>query len=304
LDKLIVTVAVTGSLTSREQNPHLPHTPEEIARAAVEACQAGAAVVHLHVREPETGIPTQDPELFRETIRLIKQECDMIINTSTGGAPGMTAEERISIVPALATDPEVKQEMASLNMGSVNFGIFSRSKRAFVLDAIQLNPWSQLLRYADTMREYGVKPEIEIYEAGMINNAKYLHEVGALEAPLHFQFVLGVLGGMQATVDNLVFLRNALPAGSTWSLCTVGLDIFWLGAVAIAAGGHVRVGLEDCVHISKGVIAESSAQMVERIVRLAGDMDREIATPDEARSILGLLRPSEQARKVTKEEPE
>lgn len=288
MDKLIITAAVTGSLTTREQNPNLPHTPEEIAKAAVDACQAGAAVVHLHVREPATGRPVQDVELFRETIRLIRRQCNIIINTSTGGAPGMTAGERIAIVPALSADQEVKQEMASLNMGSVNFGIFSRKSRAFVLDAIQLNPWSQLLHYADTMHEHGVKPEIEIYEAGMVNNAKYLHEVGALEAPLHFQFVLGVLGGMQATVDNLVFLRNALPAGSTWSLCTVGLDIFWLGAVAIAAGGHVRVGLEDCVHISKGILADGSAQMVERIVRLAGEMDRAIATPEEARNILGL----------------
>jgi 3-keto-5-aminohexanoate cleavage enzyme len=288
MERLIITAAVTGSLTTREQNPNLPHTPEEIAKAAIEACQAGAAVVHLHVREPATGRPVQDVDLFRETIRLIRHECDVIINTSTGGAPGMTAEERIAIVPALAEDPEVKQEMASLNMGSVNFGIFSRRKRAFVLDAIQLNPWSQLLHYADTMREHGVKPEIEIYEAGMVNNAKYLHEVGALEAPLHFQFVLGVLGGMQATVNNLVFLKSALPAGSTWSLCTVGLDIFWLGAVAIAAGGHVRVGLEDCVHIWEGVLAKSSAQMVQRIVRLASEMGRAIAAPDEARAILGL----------------
>jgi 3-keto-5-aminohexanoate cleavage enzyme len=288
MDKLIITAAVTGSLTTREQNPNLPHTPEEIAKAAVEANDAGAAIVHLHVREPESGRPVQDVELFRETIQLIRNQCNVIINTSTGGAPGMTADERIAIVPGLAADPRVKQEMASLNMGSVNFGIFSRRRRAFVLDAIQLNPWSQLLLYADTMREYGVKPEIEIYEAGMVNNARYLHEVGALETPLHFQFVLGVLGGMQATVDNLVFLKNALPADSTWSLCTVGLDIFWLGAVAIAAGGHVRVGLEDCVHISEGLLAESSAQMVMRIVRLAGEMGRSIATADEARGILRL----------------
>ncbi len=290
MEKLIITAAVTGSLTTREQNPHLPHTPEEIAEASVEANKAGAAVVHLHVREPATGKPVQDVELFRETIRLIRRQCDVIINTSTGGAPGMTAEERIAIVPGLSADAEAKQEMASLNMGSVNFGIFSRKRRAFVLDAIQLNPWSQLLHYADTMREHGVKPEIEIYEAGMVNNAKYLHEVGALEAPLHFQFVLGVLGGMQATVDNLVFLKNALPSGATWSLCTVGLDIFWLGAVAIAAGGHVRVGLEDCVHISRGVLAQSSAQMVERIARLSAEMAREIATPDDAREILSLRR--------------
>jgi 3-keto-5-aminohexanoate cleavage enzyme len=133
-----------------------------------------------------------------------------------------------------------------------------------------------------------VKPEIEIYEAGMVSNALYLQEVGALEAPLHVQFVLGVLGRMKATVDKLVFLKNALPPGSTWALCTVGLDIFWPGAVSIAAGGHVRVGLEDRVYISKGVLAEGSAQTVSRIVQLAREMDRAVATPDQARGILRL----------------
>ncbi|HUW94874.1 MAG TPA: 3-keto-5-aminohexanoate cleavage protein [Anaerolineae bacterium] len=288
MEKLIITAAVTGSLTSREQNPNLPHTPEEIAKAAVDACKAGAAVVHLHVREPATGKPVQDIDLFGKTIELIREECDIIVNTSTGGAPGMTAEERISIIPALSADAKLQPEMASLNMGSVNFGIFSRRRRAFVLDAVQLNPWSQLLHYADTMREHDVKPEMEVYEAGMVNNAIYLHEVGAVKAPLHFQFVLGVLGGMQATVDNLAFLARSLPPGSTWSLCTVGLDIFLLGAVAIAAGGHVRVGLEDCIYIARGVLAESSAQMVEKTARLATEMGREIASPGEAREILHL----------------
>ena len=288
MDKLIITAAVTGSLTNRKQNPNIPHTPEEIAQAAVEAWKSGAAIVHLHMREPSTGRPVQDAELFKETIQLIRQQCNLVINTTTGGAPGMTADERIAIIPALSADPEVKQEMASFTVGSVNFGIFSKRRRSFVLDAVNLNPWSQLLHYADTMHEHGVKPEIEIFDAGMVSNAIYLHEIGALRAPLHFQFVLGVLGGMQATVDNLVFLKNALPPGSTWALCTVGLDIFWLAAVAIACGGHVRVGLEDCVHISEGVLADNSAQMVERIARLAADMGRPIATPDEARSILGV----------------
>ena len=288
MNKPIITVAITGSLTTRVQNPNLPHTPEEIAQETVDSCKAGAAIVHLHVREPATGKPVQDVGLFKETIGLIRDGCDIVINTSTGGGPGMTYEERIAIIPALSADEKLKPEMCSLNAGSVNFGIFSRSRRAFVLDAVQLNPWSQLLHFADTMTQNGVKPEIEIYEAGMVNNAKFLHEIGALEAPLHFQFVLGVLGGLQPTVENLVFLKNLLPLGSTWSLCTPGLDIFWLGAVAIAAGGHVRVGLEDCVHISKGTLAESNAQMVSKIARLSSEMGREIATPDDAREILGL----------------
>ena len=288
MHKIIITVAVTGSLNSREQNPHIPYTTEEIVEATVESWKAGASVVHLHVREPSTGKPIQDIDLFKKTIERIRKECDIIVNASTGGGPGMTFEERIAIIPALSKDQNLKPEMASLNAGSLNYGILSRKKRAFVLDAVQENPWSKLLYFADTMTHYGVKPEIEIYEAGMINNARVLHEIGALREPLHFQFVLGVLGGMQATVDNLVFLKNSIPPGSTWSLCTVGLDIFSLGAVAIVAGGHIRVGLEDCIHISNGVLAQSNAQMVSKIVRMSKEMGREVATPEEARKILHL----------------
>ena len=290
MEKLIVTTAVTGSLTTRDQNPHIPHTPEEIAMSTVEARRAGASIVHLHVRDPATGKPVQNADLFRKTIRLIRKECDIIINVSTGGGPGMGFDERIGIIPELCAEKETQPEMASLNSGSINFGILSRKKREFVLDAVQLNPWSQLLRFADTMKKHSVKPESEIYEAGMVNNVQVLHNIGAIDAPLHFQFVLGVLGGMPATVENLVFLKSAIPQGSTWSLCTVGLDIFSLGPAAIAAGGHVRVGLEDSVHISKDVLAESNAQLVSKMVRIAKEMGREIATPDEAREILQLKR--------------
>ena len=152
-----------------------------------------------------------------------------------------------------------------------------------------MNPWSTLLHYADTMKQCGVKPELEIYEAGMINNALTLLSIDALTPPLHFSFVLGVLGGMQATVDNLIFLKNSIPQGSTWSLCAAGgLNIYTLAPVAISAGGHVRTGLEDCIWISKGVLAESNAQMVAKIARMAEDIGRETATPAEARKMLSL----------------
>jgi len=288
LEKTIITASVTGSLVTREQNPNIPYTPEEIARATIESYKAGAAVAHLHVRDPLTGKPVQDIELFKETIRLIRKDCDIVINTSTGGGPGMTYEERISIIPALSADENVKPEMASLNAGSLNFGILSRKKREFLLDAVQQNPWSELLKFADTMTMNGVKAEIEIYEAGMIHNAKVLHELGALNKPLHFQFVLGVLGGMQATVDNLVFLKNSIPPASTWSVCAVGLDIFPLGAAAIAAGGHVRVGLEDSVHIAKGELAQSNDQLVDKIAEISRSLGREVANAEEARIILNI----------------
>lgn len=288
MDKLIITNAVTGSLTTRQQNPAVPYTPREIADAAIESWKAGAAVVHLHTREPETGRPVQDPALYKEIIRIIRGECDLIINVTTGGGPGMALEDRLAVIPELSADPALKPEMASLNCGSLNFGILSRKKREFILDDVQMNPWSHLLKFADTMKAHGVVPELEIYDAGMLNNTEVLLSLDALAEPLHYQFVLGVLGGMQPTLDNLVFLKNSLRPGSTWSLCALGLSVFSLGPTAIAAGGNIRVGFEDCVHIASGRLAESNAQMVAKIKRMAAEMGREVATPAEARQILSL----------------
>jgi len=287
MEKTIITVAVTGALTTREQNPNVPYTPEEIAEAAIESHRAGAAVAHLHVRDPFTGKAAQNIELYKKVIKLIRKDCDILINTTTGGGPGMSYDERIAIIPALIKEG-MKPEIASLNAGSLNFGILSWKKKTFLLDDVQMNPWGQLYRYAKTMKEHRVKPEIEIYDAGMINNARVLQELDALEAPLHFQFVLGVLGGMQPTVENLVFLKSSIPPGSTWSVCVVGLEIFSLGAAAIAAGGNVRLGMEDGVYISKGELAESNAQLVAKMRRIALEMGRETATPEDARRILKL----------------
>ena len=288
MEKTIITAAVTGGLTTRQQNPNLPHTPNEIAKAAIDSYKAGAAIVHLHVRDPLTGERIHKVGLFKETIRIIRQECDMIINTTTGVGPDATLEERIAIIPELSADPKVKPEMASLNCGSLNFGMLNRKTREFILNDVQMNPWASLLHFADTMKQCGVIPELEIYDAGMINNALVLQSLDALSEPLHFQFVLGVLGGMQPTVENLVFLKSSIPQGATWSLCAVGLNIYSLGPAALAAGGNVRVGFEDCVHISKGVLAESNAQIVAKMARFAEEMGREIATPAEARKILNL----------------
>ncbi len=178
--------------------------------------------------------------------------------------------------------------MASLNCGSLNFGLLSRKKRQFILDDVQMNPWSGMLRFADTMKECGVKPELEVYDSAMIHNAEVLRSLDALVEPLHFSFVLGVLGGMPATVENLVFLKTSISQTASWSVCVVGLPIYAVAPASIAMGGHVRVGLEDCVHISKGVLASSSAQMVEKIVRMAGEIGRNVASPSEARKILSL----------------
>jgi 3-keto-5-aminohexanoate cleavage enzyme len=288
MDKLIITNAVTGSLTTRQQNPNVPYTPREIAQSAIESWKAGASVVHLHTREPESGTPCQDVELYKEMIKIIRNESDLIINVTTGGGPGMSLETRLAVIPELSVDPASKPDMASLNCGSLNFGMLNRKKREFVFDDVQLNPWGHLLKFADTMKEFGVKPELEIYDAGMLNNVEVLRSLDALVQPLHYQFVLGVMGGLQPTVDNLLFLKNSLMQGSTWSLCALSLNIFSLGPTAIAAGGNLRLGFEDCVYISKGVAAESNAQMVAKAKRISQEMGREVATPKEARKILNL----------------
>jgi 3-keto-5-aminohexanoate cleavage enzyme len=288
MEKLVITAALVGALTMRKQNPNVPYSSTEIADAALAAWRAGASMVHLHVRDPETGAGVQETDLFKDLIGLIRNESDLIINVTTGGAPGISIKDRIAIIPALATDPSVKPEMASLNCGSLNFGMLSRKQRAFILDDVQMNPWGALLNFADTMKAHQVKPELEIYDAGMINNTVVLKSLDALVEPLHYSFVLGVMGGMQPTVDNLIFLKNSIAGNASWSVCAVGLPIYTMAPVTIAMGGHVRVGLEDCVHISKGVLAKSSAEMVEKIVRIAGEMGREVATPDEARKLLHL----------------
>jgi 3-keto-5-aminohexanoate cleavage enzyme len=289
MEKLVITAALAGAITMKEQNPNVPYSTREIADAALDAWRAGASMVHLHVRDSESGACIQDPHLFKELIGMIRKESDVVINVTTGGGPGISVEERIAIVPELSSDPSVAPEMASLNCGSLNFGLLNRKQRKFILDDVQMNPWSALLKFADTMKASGVKPELEIYDSGMINNAMVLRSLDALVEPLHFSFVLGVLGGMQPTIENLVFLKRAIPADASWSVCAVGLPIYTVAPAAIGMGGHVRVGLEDCVHISKGVLAESSAQMVEKIVRIASEMGREIATPAEARELLHFI---------------
>ena len=166
---------------------------------------------------PLTAAPLQKAELFAKIIRIIRSECDVIINTSTGGGPNISVEERIAIIPRLAADPSVKPEMASLNCGSLNFGMLDRKNRKFLLNDVQMNPWESMLHFADTLKKQGVTPELEIYDSGMVNNALVLQSLDALSPPLHFQFVLGVLGGLPATTENLVFLKNSIPKAPPFS---------------------------------------------------------------------------------------
>lgn len=269
MDKLIITVALTGAETTKADNPHLPITPEEIAQAAYDAYQAGTAIVHLHGRD-ESGEATQDIEIYRRISELIRAQCDLIIQLSIGGGVGMSPQERSA---PLALRPE----MATLTTGTVNFG-----------DGVFLNPRSVIEEFAARMKDLGIKPEVEIFDLGMISNVLYLVRKGLLSEPIHFDFVLGVPSGCAAMVKNLLHMVETIPPNSTWQVAGIGRHQLPLAVAAIILGGHVRVGFEDNIYYTKGVLAESNAQLVERIVRIAGELGREIATPAEARAILGL----------------
>ncbi len=266
---VIITAALVGAELTLAECPHLPITPEQIGLAAAEACQAGASIIHLHVRMPD-GQPTQDKEIFRQAIAAIQARCDVIIQVSTGGAVGMTAQERLQPV-------HLKPEMATLTTGSVNFG-----------NEIFANPWSLIQDFAQAMQEHGVKPELEIFDAGMIANALRLRDNGLVSEPLHFDLVLGVPGGMPATVRNLVYLVESLPPGASWSAAGIGRAQTLLAAAAIAMGGHARVGFEDNIYYRRGELATSNAQLAARVSRLANELGRPVASPADARRILGL----------------
>ena len=270
-DKIILSVATTGSWPSKEQHSALPITPEEIAWAAVESWREGAAVVHVHVRDAE-GKMSCDLARFRRVKELIRaQGCDILINFSTSGGAGRVGEEER--FNSLAAGPE----LGSLDAGSMNF-----NERVF------LNPPDFLEELAKRMLAADVKPELEVFDSGMIGNALTLVEKGLIKPPLWWQFVLGVRGGAPATARSLVHLVDSLPPGSLWSVCAVGWRQLSMNMLAIAIGGHARTGLEDNLYYSRGKLAQSNAQLVARLTRIARESGREPATPAEARAMLGL----------------
>ncbi|MEW6229291.1 MAG: 3-keto-5-aminohexanoate cleavage protein [Bacillota bacterium] len=268
-DKLIITAALTGAETTRADNPNLPLSPREIAEAALEARNAGASIIHLHVRDAE-GKPTQAIAVFRETMALIREKCDVMVQISTGGAVGTPPEERLRPL-------DLVPEMATLTCGTVNFG-----------DGVFENPPWLIEVFARKMAELHIKPELEVFDVGMVETAVKLARRGLLTEPLCFDFVMGVPGGIPGTIDNLLHLVSQVPAGSSWQVAGIGRAELPLGVVAIVAGGHVRVGFEDNVYYSKGVLAESNAQLVARMARIAKEVGREVATPADARRILGI----------------
>lgn len=266
MEKLVITVALDGAEVRREQNPYLPVTPEEIAADAERCRNAGAAMVHVHGRRPD-GSPTQEAAVYAEIIKAVQQRTDLIVQVSTGGAVGMPAQERIAPV-------RLRPEMATLTTGTVNFG-----------NDVFMNSPAMIEAFAREMEANGVVPEIECFDLGHIDNALALVNRGVLSLPLHFDFVMGVPGGIAPTIRNLVHMSESIPPGCTWSVAGVGRAQLPLSTTAILLGGHVRVGLEDNMYYTKGVLA-SNEMLVSRVVRLARELGREIATPDDARRIL------------------
>lgn len=269
MEKLIITAAICGAEVTKEQNPAVPYTVEEVQREAKSAYDAGASIIHLHVREDD-GTPTQSKERFKECMDAIREVCpDAIIQPSTGGAVGMTDLERLQ-------PTELGPEMATLDCGSVNFGG----------DEVFLNSENTIINFGKIMQERGVKPEIEVFDKGMVDLAIRYHKQGYIDAPMHFDFVLGVQ--MTATARDLAFMVDSIPAGSTWTVAGLGRHQFNMATLAIIMGGHARVGFEDNLYLEKGVLAKSNGELVEKVVKLANILGREVATPDEAREILSL----------------
>jgi 3-keto-5-aminohexanoate cleavage enzyme len=300
MEKLIITCAITGG-SSPQGNPYLPKSPKEQIQATVDAWNAGASVVHIHGRNPETGMPDHDARYLGEAIAGIKERCDIITNCTTGvtahrvdgdwlfkEVPKESVKGRFSVIPALAKDPATKPEMASFNAGSPVIDIYSQSKDEFLLKFVMVHSMDDMRHGAQIMNECGVKPELECYDVGMIANCLFLRDIGVLKEPLYFDFVMGVLGQIPATVDNVIHMHRQIPQGTPWNCCSLGLAEWPMITTAILLGGNVRVGFEDNIYLSKGVPAKSNAEMVEKVVRIARELDREIATPAEARKILGL----------------
>ncbi len=271
MEKLIITAAICGAEVTKEHNPNVPYTVEEIAIEAEKAYKAGASIIHLHVRKDD-GTPTQDRERFRVCMEAIKERCpDAIVQPSTGGAVGMSNAERLQPV-------DLRPEMATLDAGTCNFGG----------DDVFVNTENTIKEFGQKMIDLSVKPEIEVFDKGMIDMAIRLQKKGFIKTPMHFNFVMGVNGGITATPRDLVFMEGSIPQGSTFTVSGIGRSEFQMAAMAIIMGGHVRVGFEDNVYIEKGIPAKSNGELVERVVRLAKELGREIATPKEARAILGL----------------
>jgi uncharacterized protein (DUF849 family) len=298
--KVIISCAITGGMTVPGQSAAIPITPDQIVESALGAHRAGASILHVHVRDPKDGRPIADPELFLEVTSSIREQCDAIVQPTTGGGVGMSIDERARVLSVC------RPEMATFNLGSFNFGIFQVKHREGMADweaaylestrdYVFKNTFADMYRMAGYFRESGTKPEFEAYDVGHIYNLLHLLEQGLVETPLHLQFVLGVLGANGTSPEQLVHMwqtaRSLLGTDTfTWSVAGIGYPgEFHLGAVALVLGGHFRVGLEDNLRLTLTQRAESNAQLVEKAAALATLLDREVATPAQARIALRMI---------------
>ncbi len=271
MEKLIITCAICGAEVTKEHNEAVPYTIDEIVEQAYGAYKAGASIIHLHVREDD-GTPTQSAARFKQAIEAIKKKCpDVIVQPSTGGASYMTMEERLQ-------PTTLNPEMATLDCGTLNFG----GEEIFV------NTEKDIIETAQLFKERGIKPELECFDKGHLDSLLRLNKKGIVSSPMHVSFVLGVNGGCSGEMRDFLYLVDSLPADATYSVAGIGRYEFTLATYAILHGGHVRVGLEDNIYLEKGVLTPSNADLVKKIVRIANEFGREIASPKQAREILGL----------------
>lgn len=298
--KVIITAAITGAIHTPTMSPYLPLAPEDIAQQAIDAAWAGAASVHIHARNPEDGRPSPDLDLFRRIVEPIKAASNVIICLTTGGGTGMTIDQRAAVVP------EFRPELASFNMGSVNFSLHPVLDKyddwKFEWEPMYLegsrgnifpNTFADMERLSAVMRANGTKPELEIYDVGHLYNAAFMISRGLLDEPPYLQFVMGILGGIQPTFHDLVHLKETADrlfglGRYQWSAFGAGRTEFPICTAAALMGGNCRVGLEDNLYLGKGELAKSNAELVTKMVRILGEFNLEPATPDEARAILGV----------------
>jgi len=278
--RAVVTAALTGALTRREHCPAIPYTPVEIAEEARRAAEAGAAIVHIHARNDD-GSPTWSPRTFAEIHAEVRARTDIIVNFSTG-AVGIPVEERIAHIR------EQRPEMAALNMGSMNYAIYSARQKRFHHDHVFSNPFSDIRFFLETMNEAGVRPEMECFDCGHIGNTAPLIDMGVLRPPHQFSLIMGVLGGIPGTTRNLVHQVGSLPPRSHWQVIGIGLNQWPLLAAAVGLGGNVRVGLEDNFYLEAGRMASSNGELVAKAVAMCREQGREVASIAEARQQLEL----------------
>ena len=279
-DKVIITCALSGVLATRDQCPHIPYTPVEIADEAKRAWDAGATVVHIHGRTDD-GAPSWELETFRHIKDEIRKRCPIILNFSTG-----TMDDDISMQAAIIR--ELKPEIAALNMGTMNYAKYSAKRKQFVFDMVFPNTFGKIEQFLDVMNEAGVKPELECFDAGHTNSVWPLYDMGKLKKPTQYSFIMGVLGGLPTSIEALQLQKQTIPPGSTWEVIGIGREQWRFVASALVLGGNIRVGLEDNFYLPSGTMASSNGELVEHAARLVELTGRQVASIDEARAQLSL----------------